>query len=302
MSMDAQKKLIRELISYESETEWFEFKRNWFRPDELGEYISALANAAAAEGKKYAYFVWGIDDETHEITGTDFQFDQDLKNEPLKHYLARNLNPSINIRFSELVMNGKRLVLLTIPASESVPTSYAGERYIRIGSSKEKLRKYPEKEAFLFDVLKHGLPTIVNTPAEYQDLTFEQLHISEKTGRGVPKITEIYGRESYTFNDDSIVVTLPFKWINVMSDKSGNKSGNKMGNNPGDQDTARRLTPSQINILDEIRNNPNITKKQLQEKLGLGKSTVDLGIKALRENGIIERIGSNKTGYWKITE
>ena len=57
-----------------------------------------------------------------------------------------------------------------------------------------------------------------------------------------------------------------------------------------------------IFILGEIRNNPNITKKQLQEKLGLGKSTVDLGIKALRENGIIERIGSNKTGYWKIIE
>ena len=474
MSMDAQEKLIGELISYESETEWFEFKRNWFKPDELGEYISALANAAAVEGQKCAYFVWGIDDETHEITGTDFKYDQDLKNEPLKHYLARNLKPSINIRFSELMMNGKRLVLLTIPASESVPTSYAGERYIRIGSSKEKLKKYPEKEAFLFDVLKHGLPTIVNTPAEYQDLTFEQLliyyaakgltlnletfkenlslltedgrynimaqllsdnshmpirvaifsgttkganlysvrefgfkcllysldevlrygdvlniiqaderdriverkevplfendayreaiinaflhnrwidgdepmftvysdrieilsrgtmapnqtmegffkghsipvnrrlseiflqlHISEKTGRSVPKITEIYGREAYTFNDDSIVVTIPFKWINVMRDEPGNKLGNKPGNNAGNRDAAQRLTPSQINILGEIRNNPNVTKKQLKEKLGIGKSTVDLGIKALRENGIIERIGSNKTGYWKIIE
>ena len=50
-----------------------------------------------------------------------------------------------------------------------------------------------------------------------------------------------------------------------------------MGNNPDDRDAAKRLTPSQINILGEIRNNPNITKKQLQEKLGLGKSTVDLG-------------------------
>ena len=85
-------------------------------------------------------------------------------------------------------------------------------------------------------------------------------------------------------------------------DKSGNKSGNKTGNNPGDRDAAQRLTPSQISILGEIRNNPNITKKQLQEKLGLGKSTVDLGIKVLRENGSIERIGSNKTGYWKIME
>ena len=147
---------------------------------------------------------------------------------------------------------------------------------------------------------------LIDELISYESEIFLQLHISEKTGRGVPKITELYGREAYTFNDDSIVVTLPFRWINVMNDKtgnkSGNKSGNKTGNNTGNRDASQRLTPSQINILGEIRNNPNITKKQLQEKLGLGKSTVDLGIKALRENGIIERIGSNKTGYWKIVE
>ena len=37
------------------------------------------------------------------------------------------------------------------------------------------MRKYPEKESYLFDVLRHGLPTIENTPSNYQDLTFEKL-------------------------------------------------------------------------------------------------------------------------------
>lgn len=36
-----------------------------------------------------------------------------------------------------------------------------------------------------------------------------QLHISERTGRGVPKITEVYGRETYEFRENSIVVTIP---------------------------------------------------------------------------------------------
>lgn len=39
---------------------------------------------------------------------------------------------------------------------------------------------------------------------------FLQLHISERTGRGVPKITEVYGKETYEFRENSIVVSKPF--------------------------------------------------------------------------------------------
>lgn len=97
--------------------------------------------------------------------------------EPLKHYLARHFSPDINFIFEELVIEEKRVVLLTIPAAKSVSTFYARERYIGIGSSKENLRKYPEKEAFLFQILQHGFPTIENTPSDYQNLTFEKLLI-----------------------------------------------------------------------------------------------------------------------------
>ncbi len=41
-----------------------------------------------------------------------------------------------------------------------MPTAFDGTRYIRIGSSKENVVKYPEREAQLFDVLKNGFPTI----------------------------------------------------------------------------------------------------------------------------------------------
>ncbi len=169
--------IIQELRAYDSEREWFEFKKNWYKPDELGEYISALSNSAAYEGRGQAYFIWGIDDTTHEIEGTDFNFNKTIKNEPLKHYLARQLSPDVNFRFEEAHIEGKRLVLLTVPAAKVVPTAYARERYIRIGSSKENLRKYPEKESYLFNVLRHGFPTIENTPSEYQELSFEKLMI-----------------------------------------------------------------------------------------------------------------------------
>lgn len=121
---------------------------------------------------------------------------------------------------------------------------------------------------------------------------FLQLHISEKTGRGVPKITEKYGKGAFEFRENSIVVKIPFNWINVM----GDKVGKKMSNN----ERTTRLNETHKRILEEIRNNPNITKKQIQAKIGKGKTTIDNGIAYLKENGYIEHIGSNKSGYWKI--
>ena len=151
--------VINELCQYDSEREWFEFNENWYKSDELGEYISAPSNSAAYEGRKQGYFIWGVNDKTHEIVGTDFNCNQDVKNEPLKHYLARQLTPDVNFKFEEEMINGKRLVMLTIPSAKSVPTAYARERY-RIGSSKENLRKFPEKESYLFNIMSYGFPTM----------------------------------------------------------------------------------------------------------------------------------------------
>ena len=38
-----------------------------------------------------------------------------------------------------------------------------------------------------------------------------KLHITEHTGRGVPRITEAYGKDIIRFNENSIVVTIPFE-------------------------------------------------------------------------------------------
>lgn len=467
--------VVNELRVYDAEREWFEFKENWFEAKALGEYISALSNSAAYEGKEMAYFVWGINDDTHEVVGTHFNPNQNVNGEPLKHFLARQIFPDIDFRFDEITVTDQRVVVLSIPKAKTIPTAYAEERFIRIGSSKEKLRKYPEKESFLFAILRDGFPTIENTESEYQDLTFEklkiyygakgislnptqyknnlglytpdgkynimaqllsdnshipvrvaifsgtskadnmysvrefgnqcilyslddvlrygdvlniiqadetdriverkevplfdndafreaiinaflhnkwvdgnepmitvysdrieilsrgtlpreqtlegffsgesipvnkklseiflQLHISEKTGRGVPKITEKYGKDAFEFRENAIVVKIPFNWINVMGNKLGDKMGNKVGNKSASSAEQNiHLNETQLIILNFIRDNNNITKKQLQEKTSKSKTTVDNTISFLREHGLIERIGSNKTGYWKVND
>jgi len=93
----------------------------------------------------------------------------------LIHYLERQLTPDLNFIFQEATILSKRVVVLSIPAAKTVPTAYQRTRYIRIGSSKERLDKYPERESYLFSILRNGYPTIENTASNYQDLTFERL-------------------------------------------------------------------------------------------------------------------------------
>lgn len=167
--------VIENLIAHKHEEEWFEFKVNWNEHRALGEYISAMSNAAAILGEENAYFVWGIENNTHRVVGTDFDIHQDVKNEPLQHYLARLVRPDIGFCFDEITFRGKRLVVLTIPAASKTPIAFDKERFIRIGSSKANLADYPEHESKLFEVLRNGQPTIENTESEYQDLTFDKM-------------------------------------------------------------------------------------------------------------------------------
>lgn len=460
------KAIIDDLRSRPNEGTWYEFKENWFVPKELGEYVSALSNAAVVEGAQFAYFVWGINDKTHVPTGTAFDFTQSVKGEPLEHYLARSINPHINIRFDELEYLGKRLILLRIPAAKSIPTSFEGERFIRIGSSKEKLSRYPEKEAELWGALNHQTDSIVNMRSGRQDLSFTslfgyyaskglelrkdsfeknlgllapdgsfnkmaellsdesdvnvrvsvfsgrtkadqlftvrefgrrcllnsldkvldygdtfnilqadernrlverkevplfdydayreavinafvhndwrglnapmftfysdrieilsrgplssnlsledffqgksepvnqklsdiflQLHISERTGRGVPVIVSKYGRNAFSFSDHWIQVTIPFNFIHAVDEVRNEDAVNKAVN--------KVVNKNQTAILAELRNNPNITIRQLSVKTGLGHTAVQNNLTKLQKSGLIKRAGSRKAGVWEVID
>lgn len=86
------------------------------------------------------------------------------------------------------------------------------------------------------------------------------------------------------FNDEiDMIVTMPFNFINEVGDKVGDKT----------------LNDFQTKALAEIRNNPNITKPQLMIVCNLGKTSIDNIVSVLKKKGYIERVRSNKSGYWK---
>lgn len=119
---------------------------------------------------------------------------------------------------------------------------------------------------------------------------FLQLRISERSGRGVNKITDVYGKEAYTIEDDYIKVTI--KYNRVLAD-----------NSKSEQKASKKVSKSQKNIdviISEMRNNPNITTSELMIVLNLKKTAVQKYLRLLQENGVIEHVGSARSGFWNV--
>lgn len=145
--------ILAELRKLPRETEWVEFKHNRADPEDIGEYLSALANAAALAGKVSAWMVWGLDDASHDILGTAFDpATVKIGNEELESWLLRLLSPKINFRFHTLQAAGTSVVLLEIGAAFRHPVQFKGSEFIRVGSYKKRLKDFPEKERELWRV------------------------------------------------------------------------------------------------------------------------------------------------------
>lgn len=149
------KDLIDEILSYSSENEWIEFKVNNDNPQMIGEYLSALSNSSCLHKTKHGYLVYGIEDETLDIVGTNFKPNKEKGkgNENLENWLLRLLNPRIDFEIIEGTYDGKDIVVFKIDSAKKNPVEFNSVPYIRVSSYKKKLKDYPEKERSLWRIL-----------------------------------------------------------------------------------------------------------------------------------------------------
>ena len=140
--------LLNKFRSLPSETEWIEFKVNNKEPQLIGEYVSALSNSACLQDEDYGYLIFGIEDKSHDIIGTDFspKSAKGKGNEGLEPWLARLLTPRIDFRIFEDYINGKKIVIFQIEATVNTPVKFKEKAYIRIGEHKHNLSEHPEKQ------------------------------------------------------------------------------------------------------------------------------------------------------------
>ncbi len=61
-----------------------------------------------------------------------------------------------------------------------------------------------------------------------------------------------------------------------------------------------KLTVNQKKILEEIKKNPFATQEELAKIVGITRKSINENMKKLQSQKIIERIGADKNGHWKI--
>ena len=186
-TLDALQRLPREQGTVE-------FKSNLAEPEDIGQYISALANTAALHGHERAWLVWGVSDGTHVVTTTTFDpFGRKVGNQALIMWLQALTRPRADFEFHEVAHPLGRVVMLEIHPARSAPVAFQGVRYIRVDSHKVNLSDHPDKEARLWARLgvKDDWTGVVVPGATLSDLDAEavaaaRVRFTEYLLRGEP--------------------------------------------------------------------------------------------------------------------
>jgi ATP-dependent DNA helicase RecG len=143
--------LLLRLAQMPAEAEWLEFKVDNDDPQEIGQQMSALSNAAKLHDKERAFMVWGVHDKTHDIVGSKFKpRTQKVNGQELENFLCTQLKPQIQFWIREVAIDQKRCVLFEIEPAPHRPVAFKGEEWIRVGSYTKPLRAHPEKEKALW--------------------------------------------------------------------------------------------------------------------------------------------------------
>ena len=82
--------------------------------------------------------------------------------------------------------------------------------------------------------------------------------------------------------------------------KASKRGSLKTGLQSGLESRLKSGLKSGLKILEQIQNNPHSTLIELAEQTGYSRSWVAETMKRLQEQGIIKRVGSDRSGYWEI--
>ena len=120
MSRSQDAALVDRLREQSSETEWLEFKRRRCAPEQLGQYLSALANSACLVDRPKGYLVLGIDDETHEVAGTNFDpyKAKGKGSQDLLPWLAAGLRPRTGLEARVVEHSDGRVVVFRVASAK----------------------------------------------------------------------------------------------------------------------------------------------------------------------------------------
>lgn len=137
---------------------------------------------------------------------------------------------------------------------------------------------------------------------------FSRLNFMERRGSGITKMLDAYENDKKkpkieVFNEIFVVTFYSrlYRESNVNAEKL-DVNAEKLDVNVIEHIKRRypTLRKNNIAVLQLIIKNNKITQEEISNKLKKSKVSVYKNIKKLKELDIIERIGSDKNGYWKV--
>ena len=229
----------------------------------------------------------------NKVTFTDLRLLQgniyNLVSDALAYVLDRiNWRSEIGSRKRTEIPEIPELAIREIIVNAFAHADYEVLPEIEIGIHPGRIEIYnpgPFPEDFTpLDFISKNLPSYKRNPL-ILDVLFRSKDV-EKSGTGFQRVNELcaqhnvlwsYRKEAYGFFFEFIRTNVP---INVPINKD--------------------LTENERRVFSLIQTNEGISRKELAVRISMSEKTVQRAISSLLMKGVIERVGSNKTGYWKV--
>ncbi|MCM1181947.1 MAG: winged helix-turn-helix transcriptional regulator [Roseburia sp.] len=149
-----------------------------------------------------------------------------------------------------------------------------------------------------FAVEVSGFPSTRRNPILAD--VFQRLGYMERKGSGLTKIINAY-QNNYNkskapqFISSRVEFTVILKNLNYEEDKYDEY---EMGETAAKAEEHTRRAEELL--LNAVRGNPSISRKELAKLLGISEDGVKYHLKKLKDKGFIEHVGTSRGGRWKV--
>jgi ATP-dependent DNA helicase RecG len=123
---------------------------------------------------------------------------------------------------------------------------------------------------------------------------FAKIHFGEKMGTGFERIREVCKKENAPFPE--VEFDENYFYVTFRQSHEYLKIAEK-GGREATQITTQKTTQK---ILEAIKENPRITKKELASMIGITENGIKFHINALKKKRLLKRVGPDKGGYWEV--
>jgi len=143
---------------------------------------------------------------------------------------------------------------------------------------------------------------------------FRNIGYADNLGSGTRKLfkySKLYSGKDPEFKESDIFrISVPLNEIglidtdgnNILGEINGgiNTESGEINGEINIENEKIKLSEMELKVLTAIKKDSHVRRSDLLISLNIGKGTLDRALKKLKEVNLIERVGSNKTGYWKV--